>query len=407
MRLGYSVPMPLPLLPLLATYPRPFWVMWLGTLVNRLGEFVVPLLGFYLAKERGLSVTEISVVMGTLGIGRFFAEGLGGLLIDRFGPRPAMQLSLAGGAALLLALAYAQTFPQLVAGALGYSLFSALYKPASTTAVAELTQGPQRTRAFNLLYWAINVGAAVAPVLGGYLAGFSYRLLFFLDAATMLVYSLLLSLFFPKVARPRHLGAAPKPRLLPRDSLLAWFCVASLLNSLTYSSYRLLALVFAVQGLSAAQYGGVLALNGALVVLLGLPIGHLISKTNRSEWQIWGSALLGLGFLTHASGSALWIHCLAVAIWSMGEIVGHSISKTVISELSPPEQRGQYVGLVGSMSGLAALLSPLLGGFFLEHYGAGVMWSVVAGLAFASAAVFWWIQTPIEQRRTNFAERTW
>ncbi|MFD1732072.1 hypothetical protein ACFSC4_14995 [Deinococcus malanensis] len=27
-------------------YPSQFWVLWVGTLINRLGEFVVPLLGF-------------------------------------------------------------------------------------------------------------------------------------------------------------------------------------------------------------------------------------------------------------------------------------------------------------------------------------------------------------------------
>ncbi|WP_233555439.1 hypothetical protein [Deinococcus sp. RM] len=87
--------------PTRAAYPTGFWVLWWGTLINRLGEFVVSLLGF--------------------------------------------------------------------------SLLSALYKPAASTAVAELTHGPQRTRADTLLYWAINVGAATAPLLGGWLAGRSAR----------------------------------------------------------------------------------------------------------------------------------------------------------------------------------------------------------------------------------------
>ncbi|MFC6591065.1 hypothetical protein ACFP81_02795 [Deinococcus lacus] len=54
-----------------AAYPPAFWVIWSGTLINRLGEFVAPLLGFYLTAERGLSLWEAGIVLSALGIGRF------------------------------------------------------------------------------------------------------------------------------------------------------------------------------------------------------------------------------------------------------------------------------------------------------------------------------------------------
>ncbi|MFC6749089.1 MFS transporter [Deinococcus aquaticus] len=264
---------------------------------------------------------------------------------------------------------------------LGFSLLSALYKPAASTAVAELTQGAQRTRAYNLLYWAINVGAATAPVLGGWLAGRSMRLLFWLDAATMAAFALLLALRYPRVPRTATLGAPRTRRLLPRDALLWQFCLASLLFGLTYQSYKLLAVVFAQEGFSAAQYGQVLAVNGALVVLLGLPLGHLIARSGHPRWQALGAALLGAGFLGHALAHTLWAHMLAVAVWTVGEIIAYGISKTIISELGPAAQRGTYIGLVGSMAGLATLIAPLLGGALLQTLGAGGMWTVIAGLA--------------------------
>lgn len=40
-----------------SAYPTGFWVLWWGTLLNRLGEFVVPLLGFYLTAHAHLGVT--------------------------------------------------------------------------------------------------------------------------------------------------------------------------------------------------------------------------------------------------------------------------------------------------------------------------------------------------------------
>lgn len=381
-------------------YPAGFWVLWFGTIINRVGEFVVPLLGFYLTAERGMPALQVSVVLAMLGAGRFVAEGLSGPLSDRRGPAFTMTLALTGGAVMLLALSAASTFPLLVLGVLGFSLFSAMYKPASSAAVAELTSGAQRTRAYTLLYWAINVGAATAPVLGGWLAGLSYKLLFYLDAASMAAYALLIHLFFPRRTRP---AAAPavRPRLLPRDRLLGLFCVATLLYSLTYQSYKLLALVFAQQGYTPVQYGQVLALNGALVILLSLPVGTWIARRNHPRWQAAGAALLGLGFLGHAFADALWQHLLAVFVWTVGEIVAYSIGKTIISELGRPEQRGTYIGLVGSMSGLSALLAPLLGGFLLSGYGARPMWLVTAGLAFAGALLYLWLEGDVERRRAE------
>lgn len=184
-------------------YPTGFWVLWWGTLLNRLGEFVVPLLGFYLTAQAQLSVTQVSVILAMLGLGRFVSEGFSGPLTDRRGPAFTMILALSGGAVMILALSFARGFWWTAAGVLGFSLLSALYKPAARTAVAELTQGAQRTRAYNLLYWAINVGAATAPVLGGWLAGRSMRLLFWLDAATMAAFALLLALRYPRQPAPQ------------------------------------------------------------------------------------------------------------------------------------------------------------------------------------------------------------
>ena len=359
-------------------YPAGFWVLWWSTLVNRLGEFVIPLLGFYLTSSTQLNVTQISVVFAMLGLGRFLSEGFSDVLIDRRGAVFTMTLALAGGAMMTVLLSYARGFTWTAAAALGFALCVSLYRPAVVTAVAELMQGPRRTRAYNLLYWVISVGAAVAPVLGGWLAGWSFRLLFWLDAATMFTAAAILFLRFPQVRR--H-AAPPRRTFLPRDALLWQFCLASLLFGMTYQSYKLLSVVFAQQGFTALQYGQVLAVNGVLVVLLGLPLGHLIARSNHPRWQALGALLQGLGFFGHALANTLGEHMLAVAVWSLGEIVAYSITKAIVSELGPAAQRGTYIGLVGSMAGLAALIAPLLGGALLQTLGAGGMWVVIAGLA--------------------------
>ncbi len=392
---------------LYAAYPPEFWALWLGTLINRLGEFVVPLLGFYLSAQRHLGVTQVTLVLSLLGVGRFFAEPLGGALSDASGARRTMILSLGGGGLTLLALGFAPTYAWIVAGVTGYSLLTSLYKPASSAAVAELTTGPQRTRAYTMLYWAINVGASLAPLLGGYLAGVSFRLLFVLDAATMGLSAALLSALFKPDRQPnaeRRRGTSVPFGFVPKDPLLWIYMLAALLFATTYQSYKLLALVFVQQGYTAAQYGQALALNGALVVVLGLPLGHVIARDNHPRSQALGALLLGAGFGLHAFAPTLWWHMLAVVIWSLGEIVGYSIGKTVIAELGRPDVRGRYIGLAGSMSGLGAFSGPLLGGWLLSRWGNAPLWLGYAALAGVAALIYWRLEGAVLERRALRAE---
>lgn len=81
-----------------------------------------------------------------------------------------------------------------------------------------------------------------------------------------------------------------------------------------------------------------------------------------------------------------------------GEIIAYGISKTIISELGPPAQRGTYIGLVGSMAGLATLLAPLLGGALLQSLGAGRMWVVIAGLALLAALLLLALEGRVQTR---------
>ena len=91
---------------------------------------------------------------------------------------------------------------------------------------------------------------------------------------------------------------------------------------------------------------------------------------------------------------------LAIAVWSVGEIVAYSVTKVIVSELGPPAQRGTYIGLTGSMIGLAALLAPLAGGALLQHAGQGGLWSGAAGLAVTTALLLLTLERRVQARLT-------
>ena len=83
--------------------PRPFWVLFAGTLVNRVGGFVLVFLAIYLTEVRGLTPTQAGAIISAYGLGAIGGGPLGGALSDRIGRRPTLVGSLiAGGASMLV-----------------------------------------------------------------------------------------------------------------------------------------------------------------------------------------------------------------------------------------------------------------------------------------------------------------
>ncbi len=65
--------------------PRAYWLLFIGTLVNRIGGFVVPFLTLYLANQRHIPISQAGLIVSLFGAGSFIAQLSGRELADRFG----------------------------------------------------------------------------------------------------------------------------------------------------------------------------------------------------------------------------------------------------------------------------------------------------------------------------------
>lgn len=159
-----------------------FWWLWGGTLVNRLGNFVVPFLALYVTLGLGRSPEYAGLVLACAGAGSALGAISGGWLADRAGRRATLVGSLVAAAVAMLALGW-------VRGTVGVATLAGLVgatsnatRPAISAAVADVVAAADRVRAYGLNYWAANLGFMVAPVVSGLLAAVSWRALFVADA---------------------------------------------------------------------------------------------------------------------------------------------------------------------------------------------------------------------------------
>ena len=150
--------------------PGPFWLLFSGTFINRIGYLVEPFLAYYLTGVRGLSLATTGAVLAMSGAGSIVAQLVSGVLTDRIGRRAVLTFGMLANAAALIALGYSRGLPAIVATTLLFGMTIDLYRPASAALIADVVPPADRPRTYGLVFWAVNLGFSVAMVLGGALA---------------------------------------------------------------------------------------------------------------------------------------------------------------------------------------------------------------------------------------------
>lgn len=378
--------------------PRPFWFLWAGTLVNRMGSFVVPFLALYLTQVRGFSILQAGSIAALYGAGGAIAGPLGGYLADHIGRRAVMVGSLALGGIGMMGLGLARSIEVIAPAVFLVALITEMYRPGMQAAVADLVPAGDRVRAYGLMYWVINLGFSIGLTLGGMLATVSYYLLFVGDGLTTLLFALIVWRGVPETRPARAPAAAGAPTrsaaggffVAYRDPTFVLFLGLSVLIIIIFMQHNsVFPLDMIAHGVSKAAFGFVLSLNGIVIVLLQPFLSPMLERHNRARVLAAGAALVAIGFGLNAIADTVPAYALGVVIWTIGEVAVLPVANTVVADLAPPDVRGRYQGAYGMSWGLAAIIAPTVGAFVLERFGSAPLWtgSLILGMLVAAGHV--------------------
>ncbi|MEV0422836.1 MFS transporter [Streptosporangium canum] len=385
---------------------RQVWILFAGTVVSRLGYLVTPFLVFYLA-SRGISAEQTPYILGALGAGHLIGPMLGGLLADRLGRRPTMLIGLVGNATANGALFVAPGVVTLALAALALTMAGAMVGPAAYAVLADTVAPERRRAAYSLFGWGVNVGTAVAGVLGGFLAEHGYWLLFAVDVVCALGYALIVVVFLPADRSARRAasenggagyGVVLRDRLML--ALLPLFGVQLAVYSLTE-----VALPLAVRddGLSPAVYGYMAMINAVVVVVLQPIATGLLSRLPQLPVLGVASVLIAVGVALTGAADQPVEYALTVLLWSVGEACAAGIAASIVANLAPAHARGRYQGAFQWSWGLARFTALTAGATVYTHFSPAVLWwtALLAGI---SAALVIMAMGPAIARRTALAE---
>jgi predicted MFS family arabinose efflux permease len=376
-------------------FPADFWVLWSGILVNRVGAMAFPFLSFFLI-SRGVSQNVAASAVSCWGIGGLSAAFLGGWSADRIGRKFTLLTGLAASALALFAISWCQPLFLVYACAFLTGFALDFQRPAVSASVADLVPISDRVRAYALNYWAVNIGASIAPLIGGLLATISFHFLFSFDATTSLLYFAII-LFCFREPRQHVQRVRRSPFAAFRDRrLVLLFALACLLTGQFFQAYSTLALVMSQKGLNAGDFSRALVTNGITVVLLSIPISRFLQRWSSATGLSIAAICTGTGFFLTQFAHNTPEYAATIFIWTLGEIAIASTTPALISRIAPPGQQGVYQASYSMAWSFGILLGPTVGGFVLQTFGEHALWSGCGTLGLLASVGFWFLLRRVE-----------
>lgn len=378
--------------------PRQFWVLFTAALIDRIGAFVVPYLALYLTLSRGLSVATAGLIVSALGVGGLVGTPFGGALSDRVGRKPVLVGGLLSVSAALVHLGFASGPLHIGTAALLLGVAGGIGRPAMAAAIADCVPEADRRRAYGLHYWAINLGFAVAATLAGSLMNVAYSLVFALDAVTCCIAAALLWVLLVEPDRVTSPSLPASPRsvfnLAPfkQPTFVRLFIASACVTTIFGQASVALSTEVARDGM-ATWYGPLIAVNGALIVLLQPVLNLTLGRASVRRTLMGGSVLVGVGFFLTAACDRWWQYVLAIAVWTVGEILLASAGPAAVIAVAPVQQRGAYQGAF-QMAWSIAAFAPALGAWVLDHTNSSLLWGACLVLGLTAATLQWTVRDP-------------
>ncbi|BFI70200.1 MFS transporter [Yersinia pseudotuberculosis] len=352
----------------------------IASLVLTIGRAVtLPFITIYLVEHFQLAPDTVGLLLGaSLALG-IFTSLYGGYLVDKFNKKRLILLTIILFSATFFALPWIEHPAWVILTlALLHSAYS-VYTIAVKACFADWLPANERIKAFSANYTLVNVGWAIGPVMGVLVVGFGPQLPFIISGALALLVAIVLKfrindadmLATERVSSESVPDLRQTFNILRHDKRLIYFTLGSLLGAMVFaqfSGYLSQYLITVFDAKFAYQViGAVMTVNATIVIALQYLLSRRMNQQNLMRWLMIGTLffIIGLlGFMVAQDSIPLWM--LAMAIFSLGEIIVIPAEYLFIDFIAPANLKGSYYG-VQNLGQLGGAINPVLCGFLLAY----------------------------------------
>lgn len=381
-------------------YPRTFWALVGATFIDRVGGAVLfPFFALYVTSKFGVGMTEAGLFFTVLAASRLVGGVIGGALADRFGRLTILVVGLAASGLASLGIGLAPSFALLFLFDALAGFFGAIGRPAQEAMVADLLPEEKQADGFAVLRVVGNLAIAVGPAVGGFIAARSYLALFVIDAVASLITAALV-IWLLSETKPAPDEDDEEDSLgqtlrgyghVLRDARFIGFVLTMILLTMGYSQiFNTLSVYLRdVHGVPEQQYGWLISVNAAMVVLLQFSVTRRATRSRPLRVMMIGALLYAAGLALFGLAASYGLFVLAVSIATMGELLVQPTAHALVARFAPQMMRGRYMAIYGFTWPVAQGIGPLAAGIIMDNADPRLVWYAGAALAIAAAAGFW------------------
>ena len=378
-------------------------------------SIVLPVLP-YLGLSLGLNFFQIGLISSIFSFCQLFASPITGKLSDRFGRKPILIFSQSSTFLGFFLLGMTDTvwiliLARLVDGLLGSNM------TVTQAYLSDVTDPKDRTKTFG--YSSAVFGAALifGPVIGGILSSINYSIPMFLAAGISLISMILVVLFLQESLTSKKEKFNLKfEEIIPIKEtkrffrsvnirgLLIIFFIYNFAFMIFISSFALLAksqLKVNSQGL-----GFYLAWVGILrVIFQSMLINPLLKKINENNTLKIGVLALVITMISLSLITNSLLVFFPLIFLAFGSGVVRPILTSKLSKSVGKEETGTLLGVNNSLSSVAQIISPILGGLILQFLPSQTL-PAISALLFLLIFVFWRLgfTKPVQVETTQSVE---
>ncbi|MGQ3377796.1 MFS transporter [Priestia filamentosa] len=328
------------------TFKRESSISFIIRVFNAVGIFIfTPLLALWLINTKNITVGEASVIVATFTFFQKAGSIFTGGIINKFGVKNSLLAGLWGTALTLVMINYIRNFVLLIAIVIILGILISLYNISLKTHISYLEE-KERITAFAMLNIALNVGASIGPVIGGWFLSWNPHTLMLASSAGFIIAGI--SALFLKKDKPTGEASErlkltqyikenyKKPELISFVKFLIFSGFFWFLYGHVFATFP----VVMADYFNAKVIGTFFTINAVTVIVMQIVFIKCKDVFSINAWYVISLGLISLSFFLIWSSPTYMYVFIGILIFSFAEVIWvPNVDNGVVKargSLSPP-----------------------------------------------------------------------
>ena len=375
--------------------PTKVRIMMVGIALSAIGNgLVLPYTFIYFHTIRGIPTAVAGLIIGYGALASLVISPLVGNMVDKWGPKPVLIVSLVVSAVGYSSLGLIRNASQAILVITVCSFGQSAMWPSQGAISTELTPDHLRERIYGVQFAMLNLGIGIGGLVSSLAVTLdnarTFELLFFGDGISYIVYLiavLTLGNVGHRTKKERAENAAReegwKEVLADKTFVKFWFvAIAAIFFGYSQMEVGFTAFSTTLSGMQPRDLAWAYATNTFFIVLFQLWVVKKLENTQRKKGVaiaaiIWMFSWVSLAISGVVGTGALVFVIGCQFIFAIGEMVWSPILPSVVNQLAPDHLRGRYNSAATNTWQIAMIGGPAVAGTML---GAKLHWLWLAGL---------------------------